>query len=299
MSLYAFVGALETGLAFALVALGSFLTFRVLDFPDLTVEGSFPLGAAVAAKLMVSGVDAWTATGIAALAGCVAGLATAFLNLRLRILHILAGILAAIALYSVNLRIMGQPNIGLITVDTVYTAVEKLGVPSLYAPLVLLALVVAVCTLLIDLFLATGFGLALRAAGANPRMARANGVRVERMVAAGLAIANGLTALSGALFAQMLGAADISMGIGVIVVALAAVIGGTALMPSRLMPVLTLACVLGSVLYRLAIAFALNTAAIGLTASDVNIVTAVLVALALFVPGRRFGLRKAFARRAP
>jgi putative ABC transport system permease protein len=132
----------------------------------------------------------------------------------------------------------------------------------------------------------------MRAAGANPRMAQANGVRVQRMIWVGLALSNGLTALSGALFAQMLGAADVSMGIGVIVVALAAVIGGTALMPSRLVPMATLACVLGSILYRLAIAIALNSGDVGLTASDVNVVTAILVAIALFAPGRRFSLRK-------
>ena len=289
MSLYAFIGALETGLAFALVALGSYLTFRVLDFPDLTVEGSFPLGAAVAAKLMVSGIDAWTATLAAAAAGVAAGIVTAFLNIKLRILHILAGILTAIALYSINLRIMDRPNIGLLNIDTVYSFVEKLGVASMYAPLVLLACVVVVCKLLIDLFLATGFGLAMRAAGANSRMAQANGVRVNLMVTTGLGIANGLTGLSGALFAQMLGAADVSMGVGVIVVALAAVIGGTALMPFRAVPMLTLACVLGSVLYRLAIAIALGTGAIGLTASDVNVVTAVLVAIALRIPTKSPG----------
>jgi len=287
VSLYAFVGALETGLVFALVALGSYVTFRLLDFPDLTVEGSFPLGAAVAAKLMVSGVGPWTATLAAVAAGCLAGFTTAFLNLKLRILHILAGILTAIALYSVNLRIMDRPNIGLLGVDTVYSAIERLGIRSLYAPVVLLAVVVLVCMIALDLFLATGVGLSLRAAGANTRMAQANGVRTGRMVLIGLGIANGLTALSGALFAQMLGAADVSMGIGVIVVALAAVIGGTALMPSRLIVVGTLACVLGAVLYRLAIALALNTGAIGLTASDVNIVTAVLVAIALFAPHRK------------
>jgi putative ABC transport system permease protein len=292
LSLYAFIGALETGLAFALVALGSYLTFRILDFPDLTVEGSFPLGAAVAAKLMVSGVDAWTATLAAAAAGVVAGVVTALLNLKLRILHILAGILTAIALYSINLRIMNRPNIGLLNIDTVYSFIEKQGVASLYAPLALLAGIVVVCKLLLDLFLATGFGLAMRAAGTNPRMAQANGVRVDRMIIAGLGIANGLTGLSGALFAQMLGAADVSMGVGVIVVALAAVIGGTALMPSRAVPLLTLACVLGSVLYRLAIAIALGTGAIGLTASDVNLVTAVLVAIALFAPGRKFSFWK-------
>jgi putative ABC transport system permease protein len=165
-------------------------------------------------------------------------------------------------------------------------------VSSFYAPLVLLTITVVVCKLLLDLFLATGFGLSLRAAGANSRMAQANGVRVQRMVWVGLAIGNGLTALSGAMFAQMLGAADVSMGIGVIVVALAAVIGGTALIPSRLIPIATLACVLGSVLYRLAIAVALNSGSIGLTASDVNVVTAVLVAVALYAPGRKFPWRK-------
>lgn len=292
MSLFAFVGALETGLVFALVALGSFVTFRVLDFPDLTVEGSFPLGAAAAAKLMVLGVDPWVATLAGAGAGCLAGLATAFLNLKLRILHILAGILTAIALYSVNLRVMVGPNIGLLDIETVYSFGEKLGLPSLYVPLLVLAIVVTVAKLLVDLFLATGFGLGMRAAGANPRMAKANGINVDLMIAVGLAIANGLTGLSGALFAQMLGAADVSMGIGVIVIALAAVIGGTALMPSRLVPMLTLACVLGSIVYRLAIAFALNTDFIGLSASDVNLVTAILVAIALFAPARRLSFRK-------
>ena len=284
MSLYAFIGALETGLAFAIVALGAFLTFRVLDFPDLTVEGSFPLGAAIAAKLMASGVDPWTASLAAAVAGACAGFATAFLNRRLRILHILAGILTAIALYSINLRIMDRPNIGLINIATVYTPIEKLGVPSLYAPVVLLAIVVVFFKFVVDLFLSTGFGLSMRAAGANPRMAQANGIQVGRMILVGLGIANALTGLSGALFAQMLGAADVSMGIGVIVVALAAVIGGTALMPSRLIPMLTLACVLGSILYRLALALALSSDAIGLTASDVNVVTAILVAIALWMP---------------
>jgi putative ABC transport system permease protein len=298
VSLYAFIGAFETGLVFALVALGAYVTFRVLDFPDLTVEGSFPLGAAVAAKLMVAGFDPWTATLAGAAAGCLAGLVTAFLNIRMRILHILAGILTGIALYSVNLRIMAGPNIGLLNVDTVFSVAEKLGIPSQYVPIVVLAVVVAIAKIAVDLFLSTGFGLAMRAAGANPRMAKANGINVNRMIAVGLAIANGLTGLAGALFAQMLGAADVSMGIGVIVVALAAVIGGTALMPSRLVPMLTLACVLGSILYRLAIALALNSNFIGLNASDVNLVTAILVAIALFAPGRKFALPKRLARAA-
>jgi putative tryptophan/tyrosine transport system permease protein len=296
MTLYALVGALETGLAFALVALGSYVTFRVLDFPDLTVDGSFPLGAAVAAKFMVSGVDPWTSTLAATGAGCLAGFATAFLNLRLRILHILAGILTAIALYSINLHIMGRPNIGLINVDTVYTWTDKVGIPSLYAPMLVLGAIVLVCKIALDLFFGTGIGLALRAAGASPRMAEANGIRVNTMIYIGLGIANALTALSGALFAQMLGAADVSMGIGVIVIALAAVIGGTALMRSRLISMMTLACVVGSIVYRLAIAIALSTGALGVTASDVNVITAALVAIALYVPGRNFGMKALLSR---
>ena len=201
MSLYAFVGAIETGLAFALVALGAYVTFRVLDFPDLTVEGSFPFGAAVAAALMIAGVNPWLATAMAALAGAVAGLVTGLLNLKFRILNILSGILTAIALYSINLRVMGRPNIGLIGIDTVYSTVEHLGIRAFYAPVVLLTVVVIICKLLLDLFLSTGYGLAMRAAGSNPRMARANGINVDRMIYIGLAIANALTALSGALFA--------------------------------------------------------------------------------------------------
>ncbi|HET9715971.1 MAG TPA: ABC transporter permease [Pseudolabrys sp.] len=288
MTLFAFVGAVETGLVFALVALGAFITFRLLDFPDLTVEGSFPLGAAVTAKLMVAGLDPWSATAVGGAVGCVAGIATAFLNLKLRILHILASILVAIALYSVNLRIMGSPNVGLLNVPTVYSFGERLGIPSLYVPLIVVGIVVIVAKVLLDLFLATGFGLALRATGANPRMAKANGINVDLMICVGLAIANGLTGLAGGLFAQMLGAADVSMGIGVIVIALAAVIGGTAVMPSRLIPVLTIACVLGSIVYRIAIGFALNSNFVGLSASDVNLVTAILVAIALVAPGSRF-----------
>jgi putative tryptophan/tyrosine transport system permease protein len=287
MSLYAFVGALETGLVFALVALGAYVTFRVLDFPDLTVEGSFPFGAAVAASFMTIGINPWVATLLAVIAGAVTGLVTGLLNIKFRILNILAGILTAIALYSVNLRVMGRPNIGLIGVDTVYTTIERLGFPSFYVPVILLSAVVLVCKLALDLFLSTGYGLAMRAAGANPRMARANGINVDRMVYLGLAIANALTALSGALFAQMLGAADVSMGIGIIVVALAAVIGGTALLPSRVVALATLACVLGSIFYRIVIGVALSSNAIGFTASDVNLVTAILVAVALYLPGRK------------
>ena len=297
MSLYALIGAIETGLVFSLVALGSYITFRVLNFPDLTVEGSFPLGAAVAATLIAANVDPWTATAVADFAGFIAGWITAFLSVRMNILHILAGILTAIALYSINLRIMGRPNMPILGKPTVYDWIAMTHLPAYIAGTVMLAIVVLVAKLLLDFFLSTGFGLAMRAAGANPRMARANGVNVNRMMFLGISLANLLSALGGALFAQLLGAADASMGIGVVIVAFASVIGGMALIPSRVVVVATFACIVGSVLYRLAIQVALNVGFIGLTASDVSIVTAVLVALALVAPNSGFSLRSLLSMR--
>jgi putative tryptophan/tyrosine transport system permease protein len=292
MSYYAFIGAIETGLVFALVALGSFLTFRVLDFPDLTVEGSFPLGASVAATMISGGVNCWVAVGAAILAGILSGCVTAAICLQFRVMAILSGILTSIALYSINIRIMGSANISLLGVETVYGTIQRLGISSFYAPVTLLFALMVLAKLLLDQFLATGFGLGLRAAGANPRMARANGVHVGGMIYLGLGLANGLTALAGALFAQMMGAADVAMGTGVIVIALAAVIGGCALFPFRSMPGMMLACIIGSVLYRLAVGLALDSNTLGFMASDVNIVTAILVVAALYLPTRVRKLRR-------
>lgn len=282
------MGAIETGLVFGLVALGTYITFRVLHFPDLTVEGSFPLGASVAATLIVAGWNPYLATIAAAAAGAVAGLVTGFMAVRLKILHILASILTAIALYSVNLRIMGRPNMPLLGQVTAFSPLSALAIPNYIAiPAAMLVLLV-LAKILVDRFLASEIGLAMRAVGANPRMAEANGVRTDRMILLGLALANALCATSGALFAQIQGASDISMGVGVIVVGLAAVIGGGALIPARTVPLGTFSSLVGSILYRIAILLALNIGFIGLTASDVNIVTAVLVALALVAPGVRF-----------
>lgn len=293
MSLYEILGTLQNGFVFGLVALGAYVTFKVLDFPDLTVEGSFPLGAAVAAALMTGlGVNAWLATAVAALAGFAAGWATAWLNVRFDILNILAGILVSIALYSLNLRIMGGPNKTLLGVSTVFDSFDVKAVPSyVLSPLVLGCITLLVLGAL-NLFLATGYGMAMRAAGANPAMAEAQGIDVGRMKLVGLGIANALTALAGAFFAQVFGAADAYMGIGVIIVGLASVIVGTSLFPSRTMLQATIACILGAILYRLAVALALNAGWLGLQASDVQIVTAVLVTLALVAQRSGAGLRR-------
>ncbi|NOY45043.1 MAG: ABC transporter permease [Deltaproteobacteria bacterium] len=289
MSFYTFMGALEQGFAYALMALGVYLTFRVLDFPDLTVDGSLPLGAAVSATWITTGGDPYVSIALGVVAGMVAGWVTAFLATKLRILHLLASILTMIALYSVNLRVMGRPNITLLTEPTVFAPLEGRGLPNhILYPLVFAA-VVLVCGVLLWWFLHTELGLALRATGDNPAMITAQGVNTTFTVMLGLALSNGLVALSGALVAQSQGSADVGMGVGTIVAGLASVILGEALVGDGSVGRALIGVVLGSVVYRLAIATALSVrfGDLALTPSDLNLITAVLVVVALGVPGLR------------
>jgi putative ABC transport system permease protein len=284
MSFYSLWVAFEIGLIFGLVALGVLISFRLLRFPDLTVDGSFPLGGAVAATLISGGMDPFTSTLIAVFAGAVAGMITGWLNVKLKIMDLLASILMMIALYSINLRIMGRPNVPLISEPTVFTILQPAGLSDYIArPLILLVLVVVI-KFALDWYFSTQTGLAMRATGSNPRMARAQGVATGSMVLAGMAISNALVALAGALFAQSQGGADISMGIGTIVIGLAAVIVGESVLPSRRLIIVTLAVIVGAVLYRFFIALALNADFIGLQAQDLNLVTALLVTVALVIP---------------
>jgi len=291
MSIYALWGALEIGLIFALVALGVLISFRMLRFPDLTVDGSFPLGGAVAATLISMRVDPFNATLAATCAGALAGTVTGWLNVKLKIMDLLASILMMIALYSINLRVMGKPNVPLIMEPTVFTVLQPETMPDYVARALILLVVVVCAKLLMDWFFTTQIGLAIRATGANPVMARAQGVATNAMVLSGMAISNALVALAGALFAQSQGGADISMGVGTIVIGLAAVIIGESILPSRRLIVLTLAVVVGAVLYRFFIALALNVDFIGLKAQDLNLVTALLVTIALVLPLLRQRLR--------
>lgn len=296
MSAVAFLGAVELGLIYGLVALGVYLSFRVLSFPDLTVDGSFPLGAAVAATAITGGLGAWLGTGLAMLAGAVAGLLTAVLNVRFKILHLLASILTMIALYSINLRIMGRPNIALLGETTVLTPVEELG---LWAPLarpLFLAVLVAVAALLLIRFLRSEVGLAMRATGVNPRMAEAQGIAVGAVTCLGMALSNALVALAGALFAQANGFADITIGTGTIVVGLAAVIVGETILPRPTVAMAVIGCIVGSIFYRIVVALALEADFLGLQASDLNLVTALIVGAALILPATR---AKLLARLAP
>ncbi|ADJ65637.1 MULTISPECIES: ABC transporter permease [Herbaspirillum] len=288
MSLYTLLGALEIGLIFSLVALGVLISFRILVFPDLTVDGSFPLGGAVAATMIAAGYNPFLSTFIALLAGALAGFTTAWLNVRLKIMDLLASILMMIALYSINLRVMGKPNVPLISEPTIFTILQPDAIPDYVArPLILLVVVIG-AKLLLDWFFSSEIGLAMRATGANARMARAQGIATGRATLAGMALANSLVALAGALFAQTQGGSDISMGIGTIVIGLAAVIIGENILPARRLVWTTLAVILGAILYRFFIALALNSDFIGLQAQDLNLVTAVLVMLALVLPmGKR------------
>jgi putative ABC transport system permease protein len=293
MSLYTLWGALEIGLIFGLVALGVLISFRVLKFPDLTVDGSFPLGGAVAAVLIEAGVNPFLATAAAMAAGALAGFITGWLNVGLKIMDLLASILMMIALYSINLRVMGKPNVALINDPTIFSALPGYLPDYVERPLALL-LIVAVVKLLLDWFFSSETGLAMRATGANARMARSQGISTDRAILLGMALSNSLVALAGALFAQTQGGSDISMGIGTIVIGLAAVIVGESILPARRMVYTTLAVILGAILYRFFIALALNSDFIGLQAQDLNLVTALLVTIALVIPmaKRKWQLRR-------
>ncbi len=292
MSFFSFLGAIEIGLIFSLVALGVFISFRLLRFPDLTVDGSFPLGGAVCAILISTGTNPWLATLAATAAGAAAGMVTGWLNVKLKIMDLLASILMMIALYSVNLRIMGGPNVPLINDATLFTLLQPEGMPDYVARPLILAAIVLIAKLAMDWFFSTERGLAIRATGSNARMARAQGVNTGGMILLGMAVSNGLVGLGGALFVQTQGGSDISMGIGTIVIGLAAVIVGESLLPSRRIIYATLAVVIGAIVYRFFIAAALNSDFIGLKAQDLNLVTAVLVTVALVIPQLKQKLSK-------
>jgi putative ABC transport system permease protein len=280
------------GLVFGLVAIGVYLTFRVLSFPDLSVDGTFPLGAAVAAVLIVTGVNPFLATLCAFCSGLGAGLITGLLNTRLRLPALLAGIIMMVALYSVNLRIMGGANVSLLREVTAFDKVAGLlGLSSGSIEVsISLALVIAIIVFLIlNWFLRTEIGLALRATGDNEQMVRALGSDTNKNILLGCAISNGLVALAGAVVAQGQGFADVGMGIGMIVMGLASVIIGEALVRPRGVARLLLAVVVGAFVYRLFITIALR---LGLAPGDLKLITAVLVIIVLAVPHIRKKIRR-------
>ena len=305
------IGALTIGLILSLLALGVFISFRIFAFPDITADGSITLGAAVAATLLAHGVNPPLASLAAFAAGLLAGTCTGTLHTRFKINSLLSGILVMTALYSVNLHVMGRSNVPLLSVNTLVTQAERIGIRftggvtsfkltgwdvSVRDASVLCAIVLAVtlaCTLLY-LFLRTNLGMAMRATGDNVQMIRALGVNDRTMIVFGLAISNGLVALSGALLAQYQGFADVGMGIGMVVWGLASVIIGEALVGSNQVGLTLIGAVMGSVLFRLMVAVALRW---GLSPNDLKLITTVFVFFALIVPQflRKSRLRSAHA----
>lgn len=272
----------EQGLVYGIMALGVYLTFRILDFPDLTVDGSFPLGAAVTARLIVGGVDPIIATLMALVFGAIAGVITGFLNTKLKITGLLSGILTMTALYSINLRVMGRANIPLLNQETILTKVEViLGSAGEWQIGLFFLVVVFGLKFLVDWFLHTELGLALRATGDNKQMIRSLGVNTDLMIILGLALSNALVAFSGSLVAQYQGFADAGMGIGMIIIGLASVIIGEVVFSDATITWATISVIGGSILYRLAITVALR---LGFAPTDLKIVTAVLVVIALAAP---------------
>ncbi|WP_127148423.1 ABC transporter permease [Veillonella sp. VA139] len=285
------ISTIAQGLLWALLALGVFITFRILDVADLTVEGSFPMGAAISAVLITIGVNPWLTVVIAGIGGMIAGAVTGWIHTKLKIPALLAGILTMIALYSVNLHIMGKANISLLRMDTVYSAIHSMGISNAVALTIIGIVVTVVVGLFLFWFFGTELGTSIRATGVNPQMIRAQGVNTDTMIVLGLLLSNGFVAVSGALIAQSQGFADIGMGVGTIVIGLASVIIGEVLFASSSVVrklfgnssfVLSLvAVVFGSIIYRIVIATVLY---LGMPPNDLKLFTAILVALALSLP---------------
>lgn len=299
----AIFGSFEAGIIYAIMALGVYLSFRILDFPDLTVDGSFVTGGAIAAIMITNGANPFLATVMALLAGFIAGCMTGILHTFGKINNLLSGILMMIALYSINLRIMGRSNIPLLNSETSFTKIGSLfqssgidsffnnilvmvglgdSLPETWGILIFMVIVTFVIKFLTDWFLQTEIGLAIRATGDNKRMIRSFSANTNLLTVIGLGLSNALVAFSGALIAQQGGFADVGMGIGMIIIGLASVIIGEALFGTKTIARTTLAVVGGSIIYRIVVSMALRFDF--LEPGDMKLITAIIVILALTAP---------------
>ncbi|NLM51520.1 MAG: ABC transporter permease [Firmicutes bacterium] len=293
------LGAIMLGLLWAVMTIGVYITYRILGIADLSVEGSITTGAAIAAHCIYIGMNPYLATFLAFLGGMAAGLVTGLLHTKLKIPALLSGILTMIALYSINLRILGKSNLSLLRMDTVYTVFQtsslvnnplftRLNITQLLPATILGIICVFVIITILYWFFGTEIGCAIRATGDNPQMARAQGINTNNMIILGLVLSNGLVALSGALIAQQQSFADIQMGIGSIVIGLASVIIGEVLFVKRSFYSRLVSLALGAITYRLIIAFVLK---LGMPANDLKLFTAITVAIALALPTFKSYLR--------
>lgn len=291
----AIFGSIESGLIYALMALGVYLSFRILDFPDLTVDGSFVTGAAVSAVIIVNGYHPIVATITALFAGFIAGSITGVLHTKGNINPLLSGILMMIALYSINLRIMGKSNVPLLQEETLFTKLIEAWspidqmmaniipfTPRTWSVVFSMFLLVVVVKFILDYFLKTEIGLALRAVGDNEQMIQSFSANTDALKVLGLGLSNALVALSGALIAQYNGFSDIGMGIGMIIIGLASVIIGEALIGNQTIVKATLAVIIGAIVYRLIVAFALRFNFF--ETGDLKLITACIVILSLTIP---------------
>lgn len=280
MTMTALLGAIELGTIYAILALGVFVSFRTLNMPDLTVDGSIVTGMATSAVLCVAGVNPYLALVGAFIAGACAGLLTGFLHTKLKIQAILAGILVMLASYSINLRIMGKtPNIPLTKSDTIYKMADQI-MPSKYSGIILGIIILVVIIALLYMFLQTRIGFVFRATGDNEDMVRAAGVSGDTMKLLGLALSNGLVGLAGGMLAQNQAFADINSGTGMMVIGLASVILGEVVFGMSTLLRRLIAASLGAILYRIIISQALY---IGMESSDLKLVSAIIVAMALYL----------------
>lgn len=281
------LGVLEQGLIYAILALGVYITFKILDFPDMTVDSSFPLGAAVTALMISNGIDPLWSLPASLLAGALAGTITGVIHVRFHVDDLLSGIIVMTGLYSVNLHIAGRSNVQLFSFDTLFKNPLISGLPTgvqAYAPVIVLALLTLLVKLLMDGYLATRSGFLLRATGDNPTLVASLAKDSGRVKILGLAIANGLVALAGCVMCQYQRYFDISMGTGTLVLAVASVIVGTQLLRGLRFLKATTAVVLGSILYKACVALALS---LGLSPFDLKLVTAVLLLIIIVAGGHR------------
>ena len=276
------ISTVAQGLMWSMLAIGVFLSFRVLDVPDMTCEGSFPLGAAIAASLISAGVSPlWAVLGAMA-GGILAGSVTGVLYTKLKIPAILSGILTMIALYSINLHVMGKANISLLREDTIFSLTAGIfHVSPSVASCIVPTLFILIIAVFIYWFFGTELGMCIRATGDNPQMVRAQGVDTDSMIILGLCLSNGLIGLCGAVVAQNNGFADVGMGIGTIVIGLASVIIGEVILGADSFSSSLMAVILGSVIYRIVIAVVLY---LGMPPNDLKLFTAIIVMIALALP---------------
>lgn len=275
------LSSISQGLLWSIMAIGVYITFRILDVADLTAEGSFPLGAAISTSLIINGVAPWLSVIIAMFGGMLAGFVSGFLYTKWKIPALLSGIITMTGLYSINLRIMGQANITLLGEATIIRTIESFGFSKTNAVLIVGTIAVALVILILRLFFHTEIGLAIRSTGDNNEMSEANGIRTNVMKVIGYMLSNGLIALSGGLLAQNNGYADISMGIGTIVIGLASIIIGEVILRNLTIAKRLITVVIGSIIYRLLIGLVLE---LNVDPQDLKLFSALLLALALRLP---------------